>query len=202
MSIRSEIISSLDTLEYAEKEIGTVWRMPSPEDCIDFAGTEVGEVINDSINMRSAGYARNNSQRSPEVAKELADVAMMLLKYFASAYGFEKARGMLDKIFGRAEKEVNGPDDELPGTFLEFLKMSGIDSKMLTDIAKISALVSYAMMMMQAKGIGPNVDTIIASTLFLIAGNEMFSEKPLSEYIKDKIQATIEKVKTRSMNIV
>lgn len=195
MSNVNELISALDSLEYADKKIGDVWLMPQPDVCLMFAVTEYGEAVNDQINSMNAGFARNNVQRSPDVAKELADVAMMLLKYYAAAYGFDRAKKVLLDSVKKAETEKNSK------SFLDTLRDLGVDVNVVNDIIKIGGIVTYAMMMMQSRGVNPAVDVIVASALLLIAGNELFASKPLSQYIKEKIDATIEKVQMRQMVI-
>lgn len=202
MNIGKQLLASIDALDYADQRIGHVWKMPSPDHCLRFAKTEEGEVHNDIINSELAGYARNNTQRAPDVAKELADTGMMLLKYLMSAYGVKIAKDMLMNAAKRIEESSTDDKKPLPGAFESFLKSAGINKNTVSDLAIIGSLISYAMMLMESNGVNPNLDTVVISALFLIAGHELFANKPFSGYITEKVAKTIEKVTTREMNIV
>lgn len=202
MNIGKQLVASIDALDYADQKIGHVWKMPTPEHCLRFAKTEEGEVHNDIINSELAGYARNNVQRTPDVAKELADTGMMLLKYLMSAYGYKMAKEMLVNASKRSEEFQSQDKKQLPSAFESFLKHAGIDKNVVSDLSIIGSLISYAMMLIETRGISPNVDAVVISTLFLIAGHELFADKPFSGYITEKVARTIEKVTTREMNIV
>lgn len=201
MDYERTIMHSVDLLVETDEKIGDVWKTPSPYDCIRFAMTEVGEVVNDQINLQSAGYARNNFQRAPVVAKELADVGMMLLKYFLAVY---KSPEKIKEVITEKTKELTDKNGKLilPETFVNFLKSFGIDPQVVSDISKIAILVSYSMMMMEAQGPGASVETIIVATLMLIVGHELFAEQTFSEYLDKKLGETIKKVTTREMKIV
>ena len=201
MSELDQLISGVSVLADADMQIGDVWRMPTPVDCVSFALTEYGELVNDQINMKSAGYARNHMQRSPDMVKELTDVGMMLLKYFLSVYKGEAPT--IEAIKNKA-KEVTDENNNLvlPPAFVTFLKSFGIDPQAISDITKIGMLVTYAMALIEAHGPGADVETVIVTALMLVAGHELFAEHKFVTMLTNKINATIKKVTTREMNIV
>jgi hypothetical protein len=68
-------------LRKMDEEHGDVWKMPSYNDSLMFAMTEIGESI-DAILRQKPEYFRNRefATTGNEVYEEAADVAMMLIK--------------------------------------------------------------------------------------------------------------------------
>ena len=54
------------------------WATPDPDDCLRYAFTEAGELMDAWLRSKRPDDARNND-RQRDVAKELADIAIMLV---------------------------------------------------------------------------------------------------------------------------
>ena len=54
------------------------WATPEPDDCLRYAFTEAGELMDAYLRSQRPGDARNNA-KDHSVEKELADVAIMLM---------------------------------------------------------------------------------------------------------------------------
>lgn len=209
-----EINKSLDLLLDADAQIGDVWKMPTPHDSVRFAVTEVGETarevlldtmskygqtVNADINSEKKGYARNNVQTSANIAKELADVGMMILKYFLSREKEEDVVSAKEVIW--KEGRIYISDDGIVyvpqpvAEAVEKAKESGIDPDV---VSIIGMLLSYGMMLTKTGG-NTMADAVLAGALFLVVTHEVFQETSFYSYLQEKIKRTIDKVKNREM---
>jgi NTP pyrophosphatase (non-canonical NTP hydrolase) len=72
-------ISEIHDLVWSfRRENSDWWLTPSPDDCLRYAFTEAGELMDAWLRSKRPDDARNND-RQRDVAKELADVAIMLV---------------------------------------------------------------------------------------------------------------------------
>lgn len=80
-------MQGISTVYKMHKEFGHIWILPILPDCMDFTMSEFGEVFDACMQLNTI-YFRNNA-RDTDINAEIADVIMMLVKYYIHTYAEE-----------------------------------------------------------------------------------------------------------------
>ena len=215
-SVIDQALAGLDLIRDTDDEIGHVWKLPDEHDSVRFAVTETseaveemliletyskfGSAVNTEINNQGKDYARNNAQTNSNLAKELTDVGMMILKYFLARDNSNSSSKEVIKTTGEYSITDGGviliPDELLPP-----IKKSIEDFDINPDtLSVIGMSLSYAMMLTKSVPGMVYADIILASALFLVISHDVFKETSFVKMLKEKLTRTKDKVNNREMN--
>ena len=194
-----EIAGALYALQKTDKEIGDVWKMPSPRMSMLFAITELGEYVNAYINNANEGFARNNDQKTEpeEEVKELTDVGMMLLKMLIGLIPTEITR--LTAVDDAAEDFYSQGQRYTPLTWVG----DNLDDYSTPEMITVQMAELVFVSNLEQNG-AQNVETVVQIVYMLIGiiNNPLYKETSFLDRIKKKLAKTIVKVNSGKMKIV